>query len=1163
MFPGIGSRPGRRFLILDERTVRACLAMMALGLLPAAASPTADRDTAAPPARVSQPARVSPARALSLAERVQARRAIEGVLWAHRTWPRENKRPKPTLDEWLPKGALEREIEDDLRKSDALARRWGRPITHDALQAELDRIVRDSRAPDVLREVLDALHGDPVLAAEVLARHSLVERLVQTSYAWDDGVHGEIRRRAAEERSHIRSLETLRKTGDQFAESRLELETGAGRDSKDDKIYVERLDPPAWDERVRELAAAIGLRERTSEGALLHLPIGLPGPLEEEEGAFTVTAVTAAGAGRISLAKAVWEKRPFGDWWREARASYSADIEAPSGDYVLLPLAPGNPCTNDTWYPITRRVPGARAGMAAVWTGSEMFVWGGASSGGVLADGGRYRPDTDTWIGMSSTGAVPSARAGATAVWTGTEMIVWGGYTNPADPIGVNTGGRYNPALDTWTAVTTGGAPAGRYAHTAVWTGAVMIVWGGEVSDIPYLNTGGVYDPALDTWTPTSMTGAPTGRIGHTASWLNNEMIIWGGDAGIIYLDSGGRYNPVTNTWLPTTLAGNPGARAWHTAAVMGGRILIWGGQYAFNGAYGGGAFYAPDFWSPIGTAGDPPPSPRMKHTATVVEYPALSGNYRMLVFGGVWPDAGANLVELNSSGVYRNTNARWDAINQFGGPGQRHGHVAFDIGERVLVWGGVNGASVVGDGRIYNMGLNTWTGVSSSGTPGSPSPRFLHTLTWDGNELLVWGGQGANGFAADNAGYAPYSDTWYQVPFQPEAPTRIASHTTLWNGSDLIIWGGMRLWGASNEGAVYDIYGNWTAMTLDFAPSPREYHSAVWTGDSMVVYGGTDGAGNYWDDGGVWVPDPNPGPFGTGDSWSPMSSSGLGTRIFDSTVWTGDRMIVFGGSNSHDIWGDGASYYPAFDAWVPLPSANAPAPRTRHSAVLAGNEMIVWGGTDQGLNLLSDGRRFDLQTNTWKSLSPSGLAGREFAAATWSGREMLVWGGRVNLGLTADGARYSPAFNAWTPMTRAGAPSPRFRHEALQLGDEMTTWGGMDRFSNPLGDGARYCASCADVSGFEVATDLVFTSASTLAWTGTSSIVNYGLARGTLATGSPGYNHTCLQSGLASPTATDASLPPVGAAYYYLVGGWNGCSRTGLGRSSSGAPRPNFPFCP
>ena len=43
----------------------------------------------------------------------------------------------------------------------------------------------------------------------------------------------------------------------------------------------------------------------------------------------------------------------------------------------------------------------------------------------------------------------------------------------------LNTGGRYNPSTDSWTATSTTNAPAARAHHTAVWTGSEMIVWGG------------------------------------------------------------------------------------------------------------------------------------------------------------------------------------------------------------------------------------------------------------------------------------------------------------------------------------------------------------------------------------------------------------------------------------------------------------------------------------------------------------------------------------------------------------------------------------------------------------------------------------------------------------------------------------------------------------
>src|SRR5205823_13893722 len=123
----------------------------------------------------------------------------------------------------------------------------------------------------------------------------------------------------------------------------------------------------------------------------------------------------------------------------------------------------------------------------------------------------------------------PTARSLHTAVWTGTEMIVWGGA--PADPFGTGTGGRYNPGTDSWTATSTTNAPRGRQQHTAVWTGSEMIVWGGTYYFLGYfdLNSGGRYNPGTDSWTATSTTNAPTARESHTAVWTGSKMIIWGG----------------------------------------------------------------------------------------------------------------------------------------------------------------------------------------------------------------------------------------------------------------------------------------------------------------------------------------------------------------------------------------------------------------------------------------------------------------------------------------------------------------------------------------------------------------------------------------------------------------------------------------------------------
>src|SRR5215813_13586560 len=59
-----------------------------------------------------QPARQ--ARTLPFADRVAYQRAIEEVYWRHRIWPKENAKPKPSLDAVMSQAQLEKKVEDYL-----------------------------------------------------------------------------------------------------------------------------------------------------------------------------------------------------------------------------------------------------------------------------------------------------------------------------------------------------------------------------------------------------------------------------------------------------------------------------------------------------------------------------------------------------------------------------------------------------------------------------------------------------------------------------------------------------------------------------------------------------------------------------------------------------------------------------------------------------------------------------------------------------------------------------------------------------------------------------------------------------------------------------------------------------------------------------------------
>ena len=72
-----------------------------------------------------------------------------------------------------------------------------------------------------------------------------------------------------------------------------------------------------------------------------------------------------------------------------------------------------------------------------------------------------------------------------------------------------------------------------------------MVVWGGGVFDgVNFIaeDTGGWYDPVTNSWTSTATTGAPTARFYHTAVWTGTVMVVWGGEDSFSFFDTGGSY---------------------------------------------------------------------------------------------------------------------------------------------------------------------------------------------------------------------------------------------------------------------------------------------------------------------------------------------------------------------------------------------------------------------------------------------------------------------------------------------------------------------------------------------------------------------------------------------------------------------------------------------
>ena len=119
---------------------------------------------------------------------------------------REHPEPKPALDEGDVAGSrLKQKVEEYLRDSRALEAYWQRPITPEQLQAEMERMARNTKQPEVLRELFQALGNDPFVIAECLARPVLTERLVAELSAHDKGQRFALLRTQAARQTNLAS----------------------------------------------------------------------------------------------------------------------------------------------------------------------------------------------------------------------------------------------------------------------------------------------------------------------------------------------------------------------------------------------------------------------------------------------------------------------------------------------------------------------------------------------------------------------------------------------------------------------------------------------------------------------------------------------------------------------------------------------------------------------------------------------------------------------------------------------------------------------------------------------------------------------------------------------------------------------------------------------
>ena len=786
---------------------------------------------------------------------------------------------------------------------------------------------------------------------------------------------------------------------------------------------------------------------------------------------------------------------------------------------------------SDTWTPMSSSgAPTPGFSVRGVWTGTEFLLWGGylnPSGSPLLGTGGRYNPTTNSWT-LISTQSQPLPRMFHTAVWTGTEMLVWGGTEAVDFELMRNDGGRYSPTSNSWTPMAVSGAPEPRYLHTAIWTGAKMVVWGGFNDFFTYAS-GGAYDPVQDAWSPTTMVNHAPERFEHTATWTGELMVIWGG-TGARMNTPVARYDPGQDVWLPTGPAVAPNNADGHTAVWTGNLMLTWGGFTQV-----GGFRYDPllDDWSRLTLASAPPP--RWDHTAV------WTGN-EMIVWGGQCDLGPQSYCALN--GRYDPVQDHWQPVSQNGAPSPRTRHVSVWTGARMLVWGGDAGGTIgLGDGASYDPVTSTWSTISPVG---APSARVLPAGAWLGDRFLIWGGCSGSVCPTDGGLFDPVTNSWEPMS-SAGAPEGRGAATAVWTGREAIVWGGLGNAGYLNSGGrYYPATDTWLPIQTLGAPEPRFDHTASWIGTMMVVWGG-------WQ-----LVDPDPTVFSSGgrydpvlNLWEPTSSENAPHRRHSHTaVWTGEELLVWGGIDP---------YHGALYTGFGYRSEQSPDLDLDLYSLRAGDCDDTNAAVYPGAPQICDGLNNDCSAANWPAVGGTVDAdddgdGVSECSADCNDANNAVFPAAPQI---CDGLNNDCSSPGWPALANTNESDEDDDGQSECQGDcddaNAALYAGAFEINDGqdnqcLGDlGAGVVDEVDGLSGFSDAAQ-----PSGFCWVEQPGAISYDVKR----SGSPDFGSGCA-SFLANSTecVSDAESPVPGSAFFYLV-------RAGLphqgswGKDSSGAER-------
>jgi hypothetical protein len=311
-----------------------------------------------------------------------------------------------------------------------------------------------------------------------------------------------------------------------------------------------------------------------------------------------------------------------------------------------------------------------------------------------------------------------------------------------------------------WLDLTSDIKPLARCGHTmaSVYGTGKVVLYGGD-SKKGLLKDTWVFNLTDSQWYQKTVSESPDKRYEHA---MTN---IWGTDNVILHGGDGGALGPFSDTWIYNLTTNKWTEKAWgpttetHTMAGIYGtqKVLLVAGSYFHSGQ---DITYIYNFknntWTWL----------NLTHYPELRSYSAMASIYgtdKVVLFGG-----GQGAVPMDDLWIYDLSDNNWTQKNQSVKPSSRFTHtlVSIEGTDQVLLYGGYGGGP--DETWIYDLSENNWTEIESLENPDS---RYLHAMSaiYGTDNMLMFGGWDVN-YMDDTWVYQKYysleNGTYTSIPF-------------------------------------------------------------------------------------------------------------------------------------------------------------------------------------------------------------------------------------------------------------------------------------------------------------------------------------------------------------------------------------------------------------